>query len=335
MTAAWMGTRFRPCHPPCNPYQARQWWRWYVPSMHCAHDVWQGCLTFVERFVCCPLASPPPSPPLVAVQAHLWSPRRLWCVHAPAHACAGAHVLHICPCTCTGTCLRLCPCIHVSVYIVVCAAERWGVLMCTRFGALSLLVWPGEKVVLVATGSLTNVALLLAVYPEVKDLLKEIVIMGGAIGSGNTSPSAEFNIQVGVALVGVVGNVRFAGGCAVVETIIVLRMCRCVVVPLGVRWGAGGPGGCTDGVRVWGARGNGAAGGVWVLLGFVAAHLLVCPPPSHTHSNVGRSPRACLCLRKREQLIDGLVCPGDSYGAGHQGCVCPHRGTGQSVLQAD
>jgi hypothetical protein len=83
--------------------------------------------------------------------------------------------------------------------------------MCTHFGALSLLVWPGEKVVLVATGSLTNVALLLAVYPEVKDLLKEIVIMGGAIGSGNTSPSAEFNIQVGVALVGVVGNVRFAG----------------------------------------------------------------------------------------------------------------------------
>ncbi len=47
-----------------------------------------------------------------------------------------------------------------------------------------------------ATGSLTNVALLLAVYPEVKDVLKEIVIMGGAIGSGNTSPSAEFNIQV-------------------------------------------------------------------------------------------------------------------------------------------
>jgi hypothetical protein len=30
---------------------------------------------------------------------------------------------------------------------------------------------------------------------------------------------------------------------------------------------------------------------------------LFAPPPSHTHSNVGRSPRVCLCLRRHEQLI--------------------------------
>ena len=42
--------------------------------------------------------------------------------------------------------------------------------------------------------ALTNVALLLKLYPEVKDKLKQIVLMGGAIGVGNISPVAEFNI---------------------------------------------------------------------------------------------------------------------------------------------
>eukprot|EP00048_Salpingoeca_helianthica_P017103 m.235643 g.235643 ORF g.235643 m.235643 type:complete len:345 (+) comp20180_c0_seq1:20-1054(+) len=51
-------------------------------------------------------------------------------------------------------------------------------------------------VVLVATGALTNVALLLALYPEVVPCLRDIVIMGGAIGIGNTSPAAEFNIEI-------------------------------------------------------------------------------------------------------------------------------------------
>lgn len=51
------------------------------------------------------------------------------------------------------------------------------------------------EVVLVATGSLTNVALLLMVFPEVKAKLAQIVLMGGAMGIGNTGPVAEFNIQ--------------------------------------------------------------------------------------------------------------------------------------------
>jgi purine nucleosidase/pyrimidine-specific ribonucleoside hydrolase len=44
---------------------------------------------------------------------------------------------------------------------------------------------------LVATGPLTNVALLLARHPGAKP---RIVLMGGAIGEGNVTPAAEFNI---------------------------------------------------------------------------------------------------------------------------------------------
>lgn len=52
-----------------------------------------------------------------------------------------------------------------------------------------------EKVHVVCTGAQTNLALLLTVYPEVKENIAEIVFMGGAIGQGNTSPGAEFNIE--------------------------------------------------------------------------------------------------------------------------------------------
>jgi inosine-uridine nucleoside N-ribohydrolase len=45
---------------------------------------------------------------------------------------------------------------------------------------------------LIATGPLTNVALLLARYPEAKP--ERIVLMGGAIAEGNVTPAAEFNI---------------------------------------------------------------------------------------------------------------------------------------------
>ena len=45
---------------------------------------------------------------------------------------------------------------------------------------------------LVAVGPLTNVALLLARYPEACP--DRIVLMGGAIGLGNITPAAEFNI---------------------------------------------------------------------------------------------------------------------------------------------
>ena len=48
--------------------------------------------------------------------------------------------------------------------------------------------------VLVATGALTNVALFCAVYPELATRV-ELTFMGGALGKGNTGPTAEFNIQ--------------------------------------------------------------------------------------------------------------------------------------------
>ncbi len=51
-------------------------------------------------------------------------------------------------------------------------------------------------VTLVATGPLTNVALFLARYPELATRLERIVLMGGAIGEGNVTPAAEFNIWV-------------------------------------------------------------------------------------------------------------------------------------------
>ena len=48
---------------------------------------------------------------------------------------------------------------------------------------------------LVCTGALTNIALLLMIFPEVASSIEQIVLMGGAIGSGNTNPCAEFNMQ--------------------------------------------------------------------------------------------------------------------------------------------
>jgi inosine-uridine nucleoside N-ribohydrolase len=49
-----------------------------------------------------------------------------------------------------------------------------------------------EKPVLVATGPLTNVGLLFATHADARP--ERIVLMGGAIGEGNRTPAAEFNI---------------------------------------------------------------------------------------------------------------------------------------------
>jgi len=54
---------------------------------------------------------------------------------------------------------------------------------------------PNTKIKLIATASLTNVALLLTLYPQIIPMI-DIIIMGGCLGVGNTSPVAEFNIQV-------------------------------------------------------------------------------------------------------------------------------------------
>jgi len=51
-----------------------------------------------------------------------------------------------------------------------------------------------QAVTLVATGPLTNLALLLARYPELEQRLGRVVMMGGAIAEGNVTPAAEFNV---------------------------------------------------------------------------------------------------------------------------------------------
>ena len=51
-----------------------------------------------------------------------------------------------------------------------------------------------EKVTLVPTGPLTNIAAFLLTYPELKDKIERISLMGGGITHGNWTPAAEFNI---------------------------------------------------------------------------------------------------------------------------------------------
>jgi pyrimidine-specific ribonucleoside hydrolase len=50
-----------------------------------------------------------------------------------------------------------------------------------------------QPVTLVPIGPLTNIALLLAVHPELAPRIGRIVWMGGSLGAGNTSGVAEFN----------------------------------------------------------------------------------------------------------------------------------------------
>lgn len=52
-----------------------------------------------------------------------------------------------------------------------------------------------ENVTIVATGPLTNVAMAIRMEPKLLNKVKEIVLMGGSVDNGNTSPAAEFNIM--------------------------------------------------------------------------------------------------------------------------------------------
>ena len=53
-----------------------------------------------------------------------------------------------------------------------------------------------EPITLVPTGPLANVAQLLSARPDLHGRIREIVLMGGSTGRGNTTPAAEFNIFV-------------------------------------------------------------------------------------------------------------------------------------------
>ena len=58
------------------------------------------------------------------------------------------------------------------------------------------LLSESEKVTIVALGPLTNIALLLKMYPEVKERIECIAIMGGSATSGNSTAAAEFNFWI-------------------------------------------------------------------------------------------------------------------------------------------
>lgn len=51
-----------------------------------------------------------------------------------------------------------------------------------------------ERLTVIALAPLTNIALLLRLYPQVADRVERIVMMGGSIGPGNATAAAEFNV---------------------------------------------------------------------------------------------------------------------------------------------
>jgi purine nucleosidase len=59
-----------------------------------------------------------------------------------------------------------------------------------------LLAEHPRRVTLIPTGPLTNVALLLRRHHDLVDRIEQIVLMGGTMGVGNSTPLAEFNIVV-------------------------------------------------------------------------------------------------------------------------------------------
>lgn len=52
-----------------------------------------------------------------------------------------------------------------------------------------------EKVTVVTTGPMTNLALAMKLEPRIKANIEEVVLMGGSYSNGNVTPAAEFNIQ--------------------------------------------------------------------------------------------------------------------------------------------
>jgi purine nucleosidase/pyrimidine-specific ribonucleoside hydrolase len=58
----------------------------------------------------------------------------------------------------------------------------------------SLIAGSPEPVIIAPIGPLTNIALLLRLHPELAPRVAHLCLMGGSIGEGNTTVSAEFNI---------------------------------------------------------------------------------------------------------------------------------------------
>ncbi|MBW0102094.1 nucleoside hydrolase [Pseudonocardia sp. KRD291] len=54
----------------------------------------------------------------------------------------------------------------------------------------------GEPVTIASIGPLTDTALLLATHPELVERISRVVVMGGALGVGNITGAAEFNVHI-------------------------------------------------------------------------------------------------------------------------------------------
>jgi len=59
--------------------------------------------------------------------------------------------------------------------------------------AIFKLAKENEGLIVITLGPLTNIAIAISLYPELKNLIKEIVSMGGALERGNVTRFAEFN----------------------------------------------------------------------------------------------------------------------------------------------
>lgn len=69
--------------------------------------------------------------------------------------------------------------------------EKSGILF-----LYDLILASEMPVTLIALGPLTNIALLIKTFPEIKSKIEVISLMGGGISHGNFTPSAEFNFYV-------------------------------------------------------------------------------------------------------------------------------------------
>ena len=60
--------------------------------------------------------------------------------------------------------------------------------------AMEKVLEENKKTLIIAVGPLTNIASLILSRPDLKEKISEITIMGGAVGMGNVTSNAEFNI---------------------------------------------------------------------------------------------------------------------------------------------